>query len=317
LGSDGVGWGGGGCGEGKGDGDGGAEVGAGAGGGGVSAVLASYVANQEEAEACALDLGDGPAGNAVEAGEDALELVGREADAGVGDLERDGGVAGDGEGAADVDTVGGVFDGVVEDVEDGGAEVVGDAEGVEADGAGGGFEADAGGREVVALEGDGDAVGEEGFEIDEGAALLAVTLTELAGLEDLLDGGEEAVGVGEHDLVELLSLRLFDGAALEGFEVEADASDGSFELVGDGVEEGVLPLVAADLSDEEDGVEDDACDEGGEEDDAEDDEGEVSLVADDPVDIEGDETADEEGAEGDEEGDSSAASGDVHGLVEV
>jgi hypothetical protein len=216
-----------------------------------------------------------------------------------------------------VDAVGGVFDCVVEDVEDGGAEVFGDAEGVEADGAGGRLEEDAGGGEIVALEGDGDAVGEEGFDVDEGAVLLAVALAELAGLEDLLDGGEEAVGVGEHDFVELLALRLFDRTALEGFEVEADAGDGSFELVGDGVEEGVLTLVAANLSDEEDGVENDASDEAGEEDDAQDGEGEVSLVANDPIDVEGDETTDEERAKGDEEGDSSAASGDVHGLVEV
>ena len=43
--------------------------------------------------------------------------------------------------------------------------------------------------------------------------------------------------------------------------------------MGDGVEEGVLTLVAADLADEEDGVEDDAGDEDGEEDDAEDERG--------------------------------------------
>ena len=85
-------------------------------------------------------------------------------------------------------------------------------------------------------------------------------------LSDLLDGGEEPVGVGEHDPVELLALGLFDGAALEGLEVEADAGDGGLELVGDRVEEGVLTFVAADLADEEDGVEDDAGDEGAEED---------------------------------------------------
>ena len=105
-----------------------------------------------------------------------------------------------------MDAFGGVFDGVVEDVDDGGAEVFGDAEGVEADGAGDGFEDDAVGGEMVALEGDGDAVGDEGVEVDEGAVLLAVALAELSGFEDLLDGGEEPVGVGEHDLVELLAL---------------------------------------------------------------------------------------------------------------
>ena len=223
-----------------------------------------------------------------------LNWSGGEADAGVGDGEGDPGVADDGEGAADVDAIGGVFDGVVEEVEDGGAEVFGDAGDVEADVAGDGVEHDGVGREVVALEGDGDAVGDEGVEVDDGAVLLAVALAELAGFEDLLDGGEEAVGVGEHDGVELLALGFVDGAALEGFEVEADAGDGGFELVGDGVEEGVLTLVAADFADEEDGVEDDAGDEEGEEDDAEDGEGDVALVEDDPADVEGDGDADEQ-----------------------
>ena len=56
---------------------------------------------------------------------------------------------------------------------------------------------------------------DEGAEVDDGAVLLAVTLAELSGFEYLLDGGEEPVGVGEHDSVELLALGLFDGATLE------------------------------------------------------------------------------------------------------
>jgi len=308
-----------GIGEGKGEGDGGAEAGASACCGGVSSVLAGNVADKKETEAGAFDAGDVAAWDAVEAGEDALELAGLEAYAGVGDGEGDGGVVDDGEGAADVDAFGGVFDVVVEDVDDGGAEVFGDAEGLEADGSGDGLEDDAAGGKVVALEGNGDAVGDERVEIEEGAVLLAVALAELSGFEDLFDGGEEPVGVGEHDLVELLFLFFGGCAALEGFEVEADAGDGGFELVGDGVEEGVLSLVAADFADQKDGVEDDSGDEDCEKDDPEDEQGEMTLLvnADDPGDVEGDGEADGEGAEGDEKGDGSAASGDVHGLGEV
>ena len=101
-----------------------------------------------------------------------------------------------------MDAVGGVLDGVVEEVEDGGAEVLGDGADVEADVAGDGGELDGFGGEVVAQEGDGDAVGDERGEFDEGAVLGAAG-AEFAGLEDLLDGGEETVGVGQHDLVEL------------------------------------------------------------------------------------------------------------------
>ena len=68
-----------------------------------AAVLAGDGADEEEADAGALDADGVAAGDAVEALEDALELVGREADAGIGDGECDVGVADDGDGAVDVD----------------------------------------------------------------------------------------------------------------------------------------------------------------------------------------------------------------------
>ena len=84
---------------------------------------------------------------------------------------------------------------------------------------------------------------------------MAVAGAQFARLQHLLDGGKQTVGVGEHDLVEVLPLFFGDCAALEGLAVEADGGDGRFEFVGDGVEEGVLALVAADFADQEDGVE--------------------------------------------------------------
>ena len=210
---------------------------AGAVGSGIASVLTGNVADEEEAEAGAFDLGDGAAGNPVKAVEDTFELAGVEAYAGVGDSEGDSGVVDDGEGTADVDAFGGVFDGVVEDVDDGCAEIFCDAESVKTDVARDGIEDDAAGRVVVSLERDGDAIGDEGVKVDESTVLLTMALAQLTGFEDLLDGGEEAVGVGEHDLVELLALSFVDGTALEGFEVESDAGDGGFEFMGDSVEE--------------------------------------------------------------------------------
>ena len=57
-----------------------------------------------------------------------------------------------------MDPVGGVLDGVVEEVEDGGAEVFWDGADVEADVAGHGRELDGVCGKVVAQEGDSDAV---------------------------------------------------------------------------------------------------------------------------------------------------------------
>jgi hypothetical protein len=82
--------------------------------------------------------------------------------------------------------------------------------------------------------------------------------------------------------------------------------------VGDGVEEGVLTLVAANLTDDEDGVENDAGDQDREEDDAQDEQRKVALVVDDPGDVEEDGEAGEQYAKRDEDCNGSAASIDIH-----
>ncbi len=165
----------------------------------------------------------------------------------------------------------------------------------------------------MALQGDGDAVLNQGCEFEQASALV-VARAQLTGLEDLLYGGEQAVRVGEHDFVEVLALSFRDVAALQGFEVESYGGDGRFEFVSDGVEKGILALVAADLADQEDGVEDDAGGEHGEEDGAEDDGGDAAFVEDDPGNVVGDKTADQKRTKGDREGDATASSGDVHGV---
>jgi hypothetical protein len=105
---------------------------------------------------------------------------------------------------------------------------------------------------------------------------------------------------------------LIAGVALEGFEVELDAGDGSFELVGDGFEERVLALVATDFADEEDGVEHDAGDEDGEENDAEEIDGEAAAVVVYPGDVEDDGEDRETHAQCDEERFGSAAACEIH-----
>src|SRR6185312_817865 len=101
------------------------------------------------------------------------------------------------------------------------------------------------------------------------ASAFLVAPAEFAGFQHGFDRAEKAVGVGVHDGVELLSLGLIDGTALQGLEIEADAGERSLQLVRDSVEEGVLTLVAANLADQKNGVEDDARDEDREQEDAE------------------------------------------------
>jgi hypothetical protein len=277
-----------------------------------SAVLANDISYQKKTETSALDAKHRSARNAVEAAEDTFVLVGWEADAGVGDAERRPGVVGDGERAADMHALGGIFDSVIQNVKYGRAEIFDDAHDTEVHFSRYALKQDGFGRKMVPLESDGDTVGDERLKIDQDAVLQTMTLTEFSSFENLLDRGEEAVGVGEHVGVELLALLFIDGAALEGFEIEPDAGDGSLELVGDGVEEGVLTLVPSNFADEEDGVEHDASNQQGEQDDSQDRERNGALVEHDPANIERDRKTDEEDAERDEEGDRSSAAGDVH-----
>jgi len=279
-----------------------------------SSVLDGDGLHEEEAEAGALDLHLVVGGSAVETLEDALQLAGKKAEACVGDGEDGPGVALDADSAGDGYAVGGIFHGVVEEIEDSGAKVFAVGEDEEADAAWDVFEGDVFGLEVVAEKDSGDAIGDEGMELDAGALLDALALAELPGLEHGFDGGEEAVAVLAHDGVEALALLLVDGVALQGFEIEADAGDGGFEFVCDSLEERVLALVASDFADEEDGVDDDAGDEDGEEEDTEEVDGEAAAVVVDPGDVEDDRESGETHAERDEKCPGPSASCEVHCL---
>ena len=80
----------------------------------------------------------------------------------------------------------------------------------------------------------------------------------------------QPVGVGQHDVVELAALRVADLARLQRLEVQADRRDRRLQLVGDGVDEAVVLLVALDLAHQEHRVDDEAGDDEAEQDHAED-----------------------------------------------
>ena len=275
-------------------------------------MLASDGAHEIEAESGALGAEDGAGGHAIEAAEDAFEVGCGDADALVGDTDANPGVLLDAEGHNDVRAVRGIFDGVAEDVEDGGLELVGIA--AHEHGQRGLFDAegDGGVVEVMAEEGGADAFLNERAHVDLDANVGAGALADFAGLKDLLDGGEQAIAVGQHTGVELGSLGFVEVTALEGFEVEVNRGDGGFELVGDGAEEGVVAFVAADFPDEEDRVDGDAGDEEGEEGDADGHRQDAAPVEDDPADVEDDGHADKAHAEQGEKNHVAAATGEAH-----
>jgi len=76
-------------------------------------------------------------------------------------------------------------------------------------------------------------------------------------LQYLLDSAHQAVGVFEHEPVEVAALRVIDVglAALKGLQVKADGGDGRFQFVSNGIDKAIVLFVAANFTNEKTGVE--------------------------------------------------------------
>ena len=139
-------------------------------------MLPGYAADKKQAEPGSFDTQHVASGNAIEAPEDAFVLVGRQAYAGIGNAQRCPGVVSNGERAANANTFGGIFHSVIQQVEHGDPEILCDSHHPQMNPAGYRLQDNGVGGEVMTLKRDRDAFGDEGFQIDQGAALLAMTL---------------------------------------------------------------------------------------------------------------------------------------------
>ena len=114
--------------------------------------------------------------------------------------------------------------------------------------------------EVMARARGVDAFLDQPAEIDRGAMFEPALLARHAGAQHLFDRVLQAIGVLQHDAIELLALRVADLARLQRFEVQADRRNRRLELVRDRIEEAVLLLGDAHLADQEHRVDDEAGD---------------------------------------------------------
>ncbi len=278
----------------------------------VSAVLAGDGADQEEAQAGAFDAEDIAGRHPVEALEDSLQVQRRNAQAMIGNRKHHPRLAVEREMHLQLRPLGRILDRVIENVEHGGAQVLrvadhGELLGIRVHG-----ELDGRLLQMVALQRGADAVANHVVEEQLQTDLVACSLAHLSRLEHLLHGGQEPLAVGEHDVVELLPLRLRHLVPLQGFQIQADGGDGGLEFVGDGIEKAVVALVALDLTHQKYGVQNQTGDQQQEEENADDQQDHAAPVDDDPGDVEGDGNRDQAGAESDGKNDRISASGDTH-----
>src|ERR1017187_2480061 len=65
--------------------------------------------------------------------------------------------------------------------------------------------------------------------------------------QHLLDGSQQSLAILYHYAIELLALVFVHRSRLQRFQIETDGGDGGFQLVRDGVDEGIVLRVAANL----------------------------------------------------------------------
>ena len=78
--------------------------------------------------------------------------------------------------------------------------------------------------------------------------------------QHLFNGVEQAVVIGQHNAVELLTLGFVDLSALQCLQIEPDGGDRSFQLVRDGINERVVLFIPPDFPDQENGIQDQSSD---------------------------------------------------------
>jgi hypothetical protein len=151
-------------------------------------------------------------------------------------------------------------------------------------------------------------------EVDGGFLPPSLLIPGAAGAQHLLHRLGQAISIAEHQPVELLLLRLRQLAALQGFQMQANRGDRRFQFVGNGVDEAVVLLAAANFTQQKGGVHDHARNDHGKKDHPEEQQHSLAPVEDDPSDIERNRQRHQANAQAEKEHDSSAAARDAHGV---
>ena len=105
--------------------------------------------------------------------------------------------------------------------------------------------------------------------------------------QNLLHCLGEAVSIAQHQAIKLLLLRFRQVAPLQGLEMQPNRSYGSFQFMGDGVDEAVVLLTAPEFTHQENRIHHHPGNDQREEDDAEKQQHAFPPVEDDPSNVQG------------------------------
>ncbi len=250
--------------------------------------------------------------DAIKTLEDALHVLGRNAHALVLHAQHDALLVRRFQLHAHVDAVAGILDGVVEHVKHGRAQIVGIAAHQQAVVAGCLLIAQRLRRQVMTGAGRVHAVAHQLAKIHFALVATRSLVARAPGAQHLLDRLRQPVGIAQHQAVKFLLLCFRNVPPLQRLQMQPDRGHGRFQLMGDGIDETVVPLAAPQLAHQKNGVDHHPRDDQRKEDDAEEQQHALAPVQDDPADVERDRQRNQADPQAEEKHDRSAAARNAH-----
>ncbi len=127
------------------------------------------------------------------------------------------------------------------------------------------------------------ALAHQGVEFQRQALGRGFLVRRLTRFQHLFHGVHQALGIEQHQLVELPPLRFTHLESLQSLKVEPDRGDGCLQLMGDSVDEAIVLFVASNFADQKNRIEDEAGHYGAKKNDAEKNFDALAPVEDDPA----------------------------------
>ena len=156
------------------------------------------------------------------------------------------------------------------------------------------------------------ALAHQRIEFHRQALRRAFLMRRLTRFQHLFHGVQQALGIEQHQLVELPPLRFFHLASLQSLQVEPDGGDRRLQFMGDRVDEAVVLLVAANFADQKNRIEDQPRDNDQKKYGAEKKLQTFAPVQDDPTDVQHDRRRNQANAQRDEKIDRLLPADDPH-----
>src|SRR5438552_1544387 len=249
-----------------------------------TAVFTDDGPDNEQTEACPFHMAQGTIGDAVEPFEDALQFSRRDTYTAIMNTQRHVFCVGKIQSRRNLHPAPGILDRVVEYIGNRRPQLFGITQHIRSSTVGGLLIAQRFRFKMVAHPSNFHALTHQIAEIN-GPTPVLLLVAGFPGLEHLLDGAQQTIGIVEHEAIEFAALSFIHVTVLQGLQIKPDGGDGRLQFVGDGVDKAVMLLVAANFAHQKAGVHDESGNQQREEDYAQEEQDTFPPVENNPANI--------------------------------